>query len=79
MKAAQIEGEIHRFAETHPATIRRMFLLDLACQALLLGEVAIGLFSLHLPVRAALGSVDRGGKPRRKDAGRLDAGADWSR
>ena len=52
MKAAQIEGEIRRFAETHPATIRRMFLLDLACQALLLGEVAIGLFSLHLPVRA---------------------------
>ena len=52
MKAAQIEGEIHRFAETHPGTIRRMFLLDLACQALLLGEVAIGLFSLHLPVRA---------------------------
>ena len=51
-KAAQIEGEIRRFAETHPATIRRMFLLDLACQALLLGEVAIGLYSLHLPVRA---------------------------
>ncbi len=52
MKAAQIEGEIRRFAETHPATIRRMFLLDLACQALLLGEVVIGLYSLHLPVRA---------------------------
>lgn len=52
MKSAQIESEIRRFAETHPDTIRRMFLLDLACQALLLGEVAIGLFSLHLPVRA---------------------------
>ena len=52
MKAAQIEIDIRRFAETHPAAIRRMFLLDLACQALLLGEVAIGLFSLHLPVRA---------------------------
>ncbi len=79
MKAAQIESEIHGFAETHPATIRRMFLLDLACQALLLGEVAIGLFSLQLPVRAgAVLSIEAAGRAVRLLAGWMPAriGAD---
>ena len=51
-KAAQIESEIRKFAAAHPATIRRMFMLDLACQVLLLAEVAVALYSLHLPLRA---------------------------
>jgi len=50
-KAAEIEHEIHRFAVAHPATIRRMFLLDLVCQALLLAEVAAALYFLHLPLQ----------------------------
>ena len=50
-KAVQIEGEIRRFAAAHPATIRRMFVLDLACQVLLLAEVAVALYFLHLPLR----------------------------
>jgi hypothetical protein len=54
-KAAQIEREIRRFAVAHPAVIRRMFLLDLLCQALLLAEIAVALYFLHLPLRA--GSV----------------------
>jgi hypothetical protein len=50
-KAAQIESEIRTFATAHPGTIRRMFMLDLACQALLLAEVVVALYSLHLPLR----------------------------
>jgi hypothetical protein len=50
-KAAQVESEIRKFAAVHPATIRRMFVLDLACQALLLAEVVVALYSLHLPLR----------------------------
>jgi hypothetical protein len=38
-KAVQIENEVRKFARSHPAAIRRMFLLDLACQVLLLFEV----------------------------------------
>ena len=79
MKAAQIEGEIHRFAEAHPATIGRMFLLDLACQALLLGEVAIGLYSLHLPVRpGSVLSIEAAGRAVRILGGWMPAriGAD---
>jgi len=79
MKGAEIEREIRRFAETHPATIRRMFLLDLACQALLLGEVAIGLFSLHLPVRAgSVLSIEAAGRAVRMLGGWMPAriGAD---
>ncbi len=52
IKAAQIEGEIRSFAAAHPATIRRMFLLDLGCQALLLAEVVVALHCLHLPLHA---------------------------
>ena len=79
MKAAHIEGEIHRLAETHPDAIRRMFLLSLACQALLLGEVAIGLFSLHLPLRAgAVLSIEAAGRAVRMLGGWMPAriGAD---
>jgi len=52
IKAAQIESEIRKFAAAHPATIRRMFVLDLACQVLLLAEIAVALYFLHLPFRA---------------------------
>jgi hypothetical protein len=78
-KAAQIEGEIRRFAAAHPATIRRMFVLDLACQALLLAEVAVALHFLHLPLRAgAVLSIEAVGRAVRLLGGWMPAriGAD---
>ena len=80
MKAAQIEGKIRRFAATHPATIRRMFVLDLACQALLLAEVAVALY-FFTSARFAPGQCCRSRRPaaRCRMLGRLDACADWSR
>ena len=78
-KAAQIEGEIRRFAAAHPATIRRMFVLDLACQALLLAEVAVALYFLHLPLRAGpVLSIEAAGRAVRLLGGWMPAriGAD---
>jgi Lysylphosphatidylglycerol synthase TM region len=51
-QAVRIGKEIRDFARTNPRTIRSMFLLDLACQVLLLAEVAIAFWCLHLPLRA---------------------------
>lgn len=79
MKAAQIEGEIRRFAAAHPATIRRMFVLDLACQTLLLAEVAVALYFLHLPLRAGpVLSIEAAGRAVRLVGGWMPAriGAD---
>lgn len=50
-KAAKIESEIRTFANEHPAAIRKMLLLDVACQALLLAEVATAFYFLRLPLR----------------------------
>ncbi len=78
-KAAQIEGEIRGFAAAHPATIRRMFVLDLACQALLLAEVAVALCFLHLPLRAGpVLSIEAAGRAVRLLGGWMPAriGAD---
>lgn len=78
-KAAQIEGEIRGFAAAHPATIRHMFVLDLVCQALLLAEVAAGLYFLHLPLRAGpVLSIEAAGRAVRLLGGWMPAriGAD---
>ncbi len=78
-KAAQIEGEIRRFAAANPATIRRMFALDMACQALLLAEVAVALYFLHLPLRAGpVVSIEAAGRAVRLLGGWMPAriGAD---
>jgi len=78
-KAAQIEGEIRGFAAAHPATVRRMFVLDLACQALLLAEVAVALYFLHLPLRAGpVLSIEAAGRAVRLVGGWMPAriGAD---
>lgn len=79
MKAAEIGGEIRRFAAAHPGTIRRMFLLDLACQALLLAEVGVAFHFLHLPLRAGpVLSIEAAGRAVRLLAGWMPAriGAD---
>jgi len=78
-KAAEIEGEIRKFAAAHPATIRRMFVLDLTCQVLLLAEVAIWLYFLHLPLRAGpVLSIEAAGRMVRLIGGWMPAriGAD---
>ena len=78
-KAAEIEGEIRRFAAAHPATIRRMFGLDLACQVLLLAEIAVALYFLHLPLRAGpVLSIEAAGRAVRLVGGWMPAriGAD---
>jgi len=78
-KTAQVEGAIRSFARAYPTVIRRMLVLDLACQALLLGEVIIGLFSLHLPVRpAAVVLIEAAGRAVRMLGGWMPArmGAD---
>ena len=78
-KAAQIESEMRRFASQHPAAIRHMLLLDLACQALLLCEVAITLYLLRLPVRAgSVAAIEAAGRGVRMLSGWMPArlGAD---
>jgi hypothetical protein len=61
------------------ATVRRMFLLDVACQALLLTEIAVALYFLHLPLRpgSAL-SIEAAGRAVRLLGGWMPAriGAD---
>jgi len=49
-KAGQIDVAIRRFAIQQPSAIRRMFFLDLGCQLLLAGEVAIIFWCLKLPL-----------------------------
>ena len=79
IKAARIEGEIREFAIAHPGTVRRMFLLDLACQILLLAEVAAGLHALHLPLHPGpVFSIEAAGRAVRLLGGWMPAriGAD---
>jgi hypothetical protein len=73
-KAAQIESEIRTFAKEHPAAIRQMFLLDVACQALLLAEVATALYFLRLPLRGgAVLSIEAASRAARMIGGWLPA------
>ena len=78
-KAADIENELRSFASTYPSAIRRMFRLDLLCQALLLAEVAIALYALQLPVTAGtVLSIEAAGRAVRMLGGWMPAriGAD---
>jgi hypothetical protein len=80
-KATRIESEVRKFACEHPAAIRQMFLLDVACQALLLAEVATALYFLHLPLRGGtVLSIEAGSRAVRMIGGWLPAriGADES-
>lgn len=81
MKSAQIERRMREFSHNHPEALRQMFLLSLACQALLLAEIGVALFSLHLPVRPGIMLVVEGaGRAARLIGGWLPArlGADES-
>ncbi|HEX4229284.1 MAG TPA: lysylphosphatidylglycerol synthase domain-containing protein [Bryobacteraceae bacterium] len=50
VKAQQVEGALRNFKRHHPSSIRRMLLLDVACQALLAGEVVSVLWTLKIPI-----------------------------
>lgn len=47
-KAAKIDVGLRSFAAEHPGVIRKMFALDLVCQALVAGEVVAVLLCMHL-------------------------------
>jgi hypothetical protein len=49
-KGAELEKEMRTFRERHPATLRSMIHLDLACQGLLILEAAVVISCAKLPV-----------------------------
>jgi hypothetical protein len=51
-KGKQIEIALRQFENQHPSSIRRMFLLDVACQVLLGAEVVAVLLCLGIPLHA---------------------------
>ena len=51
-KGKQIEVALRQFESQHPSSIRRMFLLDVACQVLLGAEVVAILWCLNIPLHA---------------------------
>ena len=51
-KGKQIEVALRQFETQYPSSIRRMFLLDLACQVLLAAEVVAILLCLKIPLHA---------------------------
>lgn len=53
-KAGQIEAAVRDFARQDRAAIRKMFLLDLACQVLMAAEVATVFCFLRLPLHAGV-------------------------
>jgi hypothetical protein len=52
-KAQRIEVALREFEAQHPASIRRMILLDLACQVLLAAEVLAIFWCLKIPFHAS--------------------------
>ena len=53
-KAARLEAALRRFAAQHPSSIRRMFLLDIVCQALVGAEVLAMFWTLKIPLHAGV-------------------------
>ncbi|MBV9227263.1 MAG: flippase-like domain-containing protein [Acidobacteriaceae bacterium] len=49
-KGVQIEVALRQFGSQHPSQIRRMFLLDVACQVLLIGEIVAVFWCLKIPL-----------------------------
>lgn len=56
-KGALVEGEVRHFRFAHPQAVERMFWVDLVCQALMAGEVAVMLWALgvHFSLLTVLG------------------------
>jgi hypothetical protein len=49
-KGAELEHQVRGFRERHPAALRQMVFIALACQILLFGEAAVVIFLANLPV-----------------------------
>src|SRR5215475_1505732 len=49
-RAEQFESSIRSYRVNQPALVRRMFWIDMACQALVASEVVVVLWSLRLPI-----------------------------
>jgi len=49
-RAEQFESSIRRYRVNQPALVRRLFWIDVACQALIASEVVVVLWSLRLPI-----------------------------
>ena len=49
-RAEQFESSIRSYRVNQPALVRRMFWIDVACQALIASEVVVVLWSLRLPI-----------------------------
>lgn len=50
-RAAMLESSIRDYRHRRPALVRRMFWIDVACQLLVVAEVVVVLWFLHLPIR----------------------------
>jgi hypothetical protein len=50
-RAEKLEASIRTYRFHQPALVARMFWIDVACQVLIAFEVAVVLWSLHLPIR----------------------------
>ena len=48
-RAEDLEASIRTYRLSQPALVRRMFCIDVVCQGLIVSEVAVVLWSLHLP------------------------------
>ena len=49
-RAEEFEASVRTYRLQQPALVKRMFWLDVACQILTASEVAVVLWSLHLPI-----------------------------
>ena len=49
-RAEKLESSIRKYRVNQPALVRRMFWIDIACQALIASEVVVVLLSLHLRI-----------------------------
>lgn len=63
-RAGMLERSLRDYRRQNPALVRRMFWIDITCQLLAAGEVAVVLWSLHLPIHfvavLAIEGVTRG-------------------
>ena len=53
-KAEQMEFAVRRCVKEHPSSMRQMFLLDMACQALLTAEVVTIFWCVRLPIHGGI-------------------------
>jgi hypothetical protein len=53
-KAARLDGALRQFGTQHPSSLRRMFLLDIACQVLVAAEVLAIFWTLKMPIHAGI-------------------------